>query len=393
MENHNWSREYIEQTTTGLQLLTDFVTKHYLCDYIVRGGSKIKFVTGRNGSGKTHFLLYMKKEAQDHGFLPVFFSARDVWLHDFKEIYLEILRQCDIEHILEGCACQIIREMGYDPAQIGEGKNFMDFLSERGEADPISRGEIRGLLRKHFTKNPLLDNNFACCCSLLTGGILGHPVLEASSRELILAFLHGDKTVKLSQLRALGLSPSRITKYNARHLLRSLAQTAHMGGWSGITVMIDDLEILMNRAAGSGIRYTKLRRNDAYESIRQLIDDIDNMQYIMFLFGMDRNLMDDENIGMKTYQALWLRVQNEIVSVRFNKFADILDLDQYAQEYYTEEVLTEMSEKAAEELAASGLQARALGRDEISDLMDRARFGGIGLPGLVRYAAAGGLEE
>ncbi len=393
MENHNWSREYIEQTTTGLQLLTDFVTKHYLCDYIVRGGSKIKFVTGRNGSGKTHFLLYMKKEAQDHGFLPVFFSARDVWLHDFKEIYLEILRQCDIEHILEGCACQIIREMGYDPAQIGEGKNFMDFLSERGEADPISRGEIRGLLRKYFTKNPLLDNNFACCCSLLTGGILGHPVLEASSRELILAFLHGDKTVKLSQLRALGLSPSRITKYNARHLLRSLAQTAHMGGWSGITVMIDDLEILMNRAAGSGIRYTKLRRNDAYESIRQLIDDIDNMQYIMFLFGMDRNLMDDENIGMKTYQALWLRVQNEIVSVRFNKFADILDLDQYAQEYYTEEVLTEMSEKAAEELAGSGLQARALGRDEISDLMDRARFGGIGLPGLVRYAAAGGLEE
>ena len=103
--------------------------------------------------------------------------------------------------------------------------------------------------------------------------------------------------------------------------------------------------------------------------------------------------MDDENIGMKTYQALWLRVQNEIVSVRFNKFADILDLDQYAQEYYTEEVLTEMSEKAAEELAASGRQARALGRDEISDLMDRARFGGIGLPGLVRYAAAGGLEE
>lgn len=385
--------EFLTETTTGLSPLTDFVTEHYLCDYIVRGGSKMKFVTGRRGSGKTHFLQYMMGKALENGFLTVSFSAREVWLHDFKEIYLEILRQCDIERIMEGCARQIITEMGYDPSQIEEGKNFMDHLSERGEADPISRGEIRGLLRKYFTKNPMLDNNFASCCSLLTGGILGHPVLEASSKEMILAFLHGDKTIKLAQLRALGLSPSRITKFNARHLLRSLAQVVHLGGWSGVMIFIDDLEMLMNRAAGSAMRYTKLRRNDAYESIRQLIDDIDNMQYIMFLFGADRSLMDDENVGMKTYQALWLRVQNEIVSTRFNKFSDILDMDRYAQEFYTEEVLAEMSGKMARALADRGVQAKALEAEEIPELTERARFGGIGLPYLVRHAVTSGLEE
>ena len=52
-------REFLTETTTGLSPLTDFVTEHYLCDYIVRGGSKMKFVTGRRGSGKTHFLQYM----------------------------------------------------------------------------------------------------------------------------------------------------------------------------------------------------------------------------------------------------------------------------------------------------------------------------------------------
>ena len=188
-------RDFFTETTTGLSPLTDFVTAHYLRDYIPRGGSKMKFVTGRSGSGKTHFLQAMLQDARANGFLTVSFSARDVWLHDFKEIYLEILRQCDIESIMKGCARQIITEMGYDPSQIEEGKNFMDNLSERGEADPISRGEIRGLLRKYFTRNPMLDNNFASCCSLLTGGILGHPVLEASSKEMILAFLHGDKTI------------------------------------------------------------------------------------------------------------------------------------------------------------------------------------------------------
>ena len=141
------------------------------------------------------------------------------------------------------------------------------------------------------------------------------------------------------------------------------------------------------------MRYTKLRRNDAYESIRQLIDDIDNMKYIMFLFGADRSLMDDENVGMKTYQALWLRVQNEIVSTRFNKFSDILDMDRYAQEFYTEELLAEMSGKMARALADRGVQAKALEAEEIPELTERARFGGIGLPYLVRHAVTSGLEE
>ena len=109
-------REFLTGTTTGLSSLTDFVTEHYLCDYITRGGSKMKFVTGRSGSGKTHFLRSMMDRALENGFLAVSFSARDVWLHDFKEIYLEILRQCDIERIMEGCARQIITEMGYDPS-------------------------------------------------------------------------------------------------------------------------------------------------------------------------------------------------------------------------------------------------------------------------------------
>lgn len=374
---------FLKKMTAGLDPLTAFLSDQYLDHYICLGGSKMKFVTGRSGSGKTHFSMRMLDEAADRGFMTVSFSAKDVWLHDFREIYLEILRQCDIEHILKGCADQIVRELGYDPAQIGPGKSFMDHLSEKGEADPISRGEIRSALRTYFTKNPLLDNNFACCCSILTGGILGHPVLEPASRDLVLSYLYGDKSVKLGQLRTLGLSPSRVTKVNARHLLRSLAEVVHLAGYKGLIVSVDDLEMVMNRAAGSAMRYTKLRRNDAFESIRQLIDDIDNMRYIMFLFGFERGLMDNENTGFKTYQALWMRIQNEVVSTRFNRFADIIDLDRYAEESYTEDVLIEMSGKIARVLTDLGRSVKMLDREKAGELLERSKFGGIGLPYLV----------
>ena len=380
------------ELTCGLDSLTDFLQEHYLQQYISQGGSKIKFVTGRPGSGKTHFARYLAECAASMGYLTVSFSAREVWLHDFREVYLEILRQCDLERVLSGCAAQIIRELGYSPADIPQGRSFMDFLAERGEGDALSKGEIRGALRRYFTKNPLLDNCFGACCSLLTGGMLGHPVLEPANRELILAYLHGDKAVKLSQMRALGLSPSGITRYNARHLLRSLAELVHLGGWQGLFVGIDDMEILLQRAPESAIRYTKLRREDTYESIRQLIDDIDSMRYLFFLLCFDRELMDNDNYGLKSYQALWLRIQNEVVSTRFNRFADIIDLDRYADEAYDAPTLCRMGERLAGFLRRGGVaDARSVDPEAVGELGERARFGALGLPFLVnRFVVEGG---
>lgn len=384
--------DLLDEITVGLDSLTGFLNEQYLQTYIPAGGSKIKCVTGRPGCGKTHFSQVMLKAADAAGFLTVSFSAKKVWLHDFREIYLEILRQCDIERVLSGCANQIIREMGYDPDAIAPGQNLMDYLAERGEGDPLSKGEIRAALRKYFTRNPRLDNTFAGCCQLLTGGLLGHPLLENANRELILGYLHGDKTVKLSQMRAMGLSASGITKYNARHLLRSLCEVVRLASYKGLLIVIDDMETLLNRAPGDAIRYTKLRREDTYESIRQLIDDIDSMRNVMFLLCFRRELMDDDSYGMKSYQALWMRVQNEVVSTRFNRFADIIDLDRYADEMYTADVLCEMSRKLSRVLDEAGREEAPLSGEQAVEIMDRAEFGGLGLPYLVNRALVEGGE-
>ena len=380
----------LREITTGLDSLTDFLRQQYLSAYIPEGGSKIKLITGRSGSGKTHLAQCLSEDARELGFLTVSCSAKSVWLHDFREVYLEILRQCDIETVLSGCAAQIVRELGYDPSALREGQTFLDYLSERGEGDAISRGEIRGALRRYFTKNPRLDNGFAACCSLLTGGLLGHPVLEAASREVLLAYLNGEKTVKLSQLRLLGFTPSRITKYNARYLLRSLTEVVHLAGYAGLLIVVDDLDALVERSAESAIRYTKLRREDAYESIRQLIDDIDNMRHVMFLFCFDRELLDDENCGVKSYQALWMRIQNEVVSRRFNRFADMIDMDRYADEAYDAETLRQMSERLAGVLQGAGIAAAPIDADGVRELAERAEFGGMGLPYLINREVVGG---
>ena len=155
-----------------------------------------------------------------------------------------------------------------------------------------------------------------------------------------------------------------------------------MGGYSGLFVTIDDMEILISRSSLETVHYTKVKREDTYESIRQLIDDIDSMKYLMFVYAFDRELLDNENAGIKSYQALWMRIQNEIVGEHFNRFADMVDMDRLAAQEYTPEVIVAMSESIAS--AQNNVLISPLDRETAEQLAVRARTGTVGIPQLIQ---------
>ena len=197
-----------------------------------------------------------------------------------------------------------------------------------------------------------------------------------------MSWLGGGRSIKLSQLRALDFYPSRITKYNARHMLRSLAEVVRMGGFSGLFIAIDNMEILTSRSSLEAVHYTKMKREDTYESIRQLIDDIDSMKNIMFVYAFDRELIDNENAGLKSYQALWMRIQNEIVGERFNRFTDMADLDRLAAQEYSPEVIVAISKSLAD--LRLNRTAEPLTEEQAQEIVSQARTGAVGIPRLIQ---------
>ncbi len=387
------NREILEEISVGNDFIMDFWKDKYFANYLARGGSKIKFLTGRTGSGKTHFLELLAIEVEKMGFIPVSLSGREIWIHDFKEIYIAILHQVKLLDCLRLCSYEVIRQLGYQPETIPEGISFADFLSSQGSLDPLTKREIRKQLEKLFLANPLVDNNFALACAMLTGGILGHPTLEETSHKLLLLWLEGSQEVKLSSLRRLGLSPSKITKYNARHMLRSLVEVCCLAGYKGLLISIDNLEVLLSADHAENIRYTRLKREDAYESIRELIDEIDTLKHTMFVFSFDRALMDDESKGLKSYQALWMRIQNEIEGTRFNRFADIVDLDRLIDEVYTPENILKMSTRLAQMVNRIDEGANPISLNAAEELHAKARYGKVSVPRRVILATLQGGSE
>ena len=154
-------------------------------------------------------------------------------------------------------------------------------------------------------------------------------------------------------------------------------------------VTIDDLDILMDNSGLEEIHYTKMKRDDTYESIRELIDDIDSMHYIMFVFGFDRCLIDNEKLGFKSYQALWMRIQNEVVAARFNRFTDIADLDHLAKEVYSVDYIQELSIHFGEEMEHRGESFDLLDEAQAKQVLEQSEYGAYGIMSLIQKAMTG----
>lgn len=365
----------------GISVLTEFWKKLYLLEYIKEGGSKIKFVTGQERSGKTFFVEELTSIAKECNYLTVCLTAKETWLNNFNDFYVSIFNNAEVEDLIKRASTLIIKEMGYNPEDVKEGTTFVDLLATHEDNNALTKKAIRELLTTYFLNNPRFDNNFGVAISLLVGEVLGHPQLEKEHKDTLYSWLSAKKEVKITDIKKLEMNPYKITKYNARQMLRSLSELCHLAGYNGLFIAVDDIDVLVEKSGLNTMHYTKRKRDDTYESMRALIDDIDNFSNIFVLYAFDSKLIEMENEGLKSYQALWMRIQNEVKGNRFNKFTDIVDMDSLNNEVYDTASVIALSQCVIDAFDLS--QDALLKETEAEDILVRAKQGGMPLPGLI----------
>lgn len=79
------------EKNSGIEFLTEFYREKYFREYIRDGGSKIKFITGRPGSGKTCLLERLLEIAREEKYMTASFSAKRSGCTIFGKF---ILRSC-----------------------------------------------------------------------------------------------------------------------------------------------------------------------------------------------------------------------------------------------------------------------------------------------------------
>lgn len=331
--------ELLEALTVGREAVVGFWTSQYLEDYVPAGGSKVKFLVGKAGSGKTHALLLLRGAAVRLGYLAVLLDAHQVRLNRFETIYQAVLDSVDIAELVARYAAIVIEDLGYRAVEVPAGQDFVTWAKE-------SEGRVPEILARDINKKlePLLrdrrlNQNFAAAFMQLCTDHLGSRRLEPEQKETLLQWLQG-RQVAARDLRRLQVF-ARIDRFNARPMLASLLDVARRCGYRGLFVGVDGLEALLQRGPEGRWIYGRAARNEVYESLRQLIDDIAGFAGAFFVFATRPEIIHDRN-GFEAYEALYMRIQNEISASRPNKFADLLNLDGVVREFFNTEAVAEL---------------------------------------------------
>lgn len=305
----------------------------YLDGFIRSGHGKVKFVRGRPGSGKTHLLRHLGKTAEELGYLSVLVDGAAVPLAGIDQLYRAVAQSIDWVALAgEAIRGVIARDLGYGEFT-GATRLFLSWVADQGREPGLVRRDLTTAIDDHLTGADL-SREFLLGARQLMFAEVG----LAAEHTMAVRWFRGER-LRAAERKPLGLKAD-VNSRNARGMLLSLAQWLRRLGRSGLVILVDNLDVLTETARVEGVPYyTRAKRDQAFEMIRELIDDSPFSAGLMTVLAGRDSALANPKTGFPSYPALWDRIQSEIQSKRPNRFADQVDLDAlWAEDQRTDEL-------------------------------------------------------
>lgn len=316
------TRDDVWKTFVDPAGIAGFWVKEYLRGLVAAGAGKVKLVRGRPGAGKTHLLRYFGLRAQDDGYVVCRVDARTARLAAVDDLYRAVGQALDWDDLLDRCASGVIRDgLGF-PEFSGSPHDFRAWAEAAGRSPVSLMADIRAA-SDHFVRGLDISKSLR---EPIRSSIVRRMGTDLVEENTLLRWLRGER---LNRQERNGINAAAsVDRRNAREMLRSLAVLARAAGRSGLLVLIDNAEVLAGTARRDGVQYyTRNSRDQAYEMIRELIDESHLSPHLFIMIFAEADLFDGQKTGLASYPALWHRVQPEIVTSQVNRFADVIDLD------------------------------------------------------------------
>lgn len=252
------------------------------------GESKVRFIRGRYGDGKTHLMAMAQHFALLRGFAVSYASAEDTRLDKIEELYKKVCKNL----------------------QTPEVKGGIQFLLDKwkeGIGDRTAECE-----RLRSTAG--LDINFRI--------VVESYLCEQDSRrrDQLVLWLSGEP-IKLPEL---GIR-RHLRAGDSRDMMRSLSIFLRLVGCRGFLILLDELD---------RIPYlSKTSRQNCYQVLRELMDNTDGhggMQGTLFYCAAPEEMFTSPN-GFKEYDALWSRLEPALQADptgRVDYRATVINLDE-----------------------------------------------------------------
>ena len=262
---------------------------------VEQGGSAIRFIVGRFGSGKTFFLNLIRNVALNRRFVVIQADiTTDRRLHgsagQARSLYGELTKNLATATKPDGGALTNLVERW-----IGDLEN--DVLSGGGTEEDV----VRQISQKLSSLQSLVNGyDFA---TVLAKYYEGYRTQNDELKHAALRWLRGEYASKQQARQELGVR-SIIDDDNLYDSIKLLAAFVKLADYKGLLVLIDELVVLSHRLNNT------ISRNNNYEAILRILNDClqGQTEGLAFLFAGTDECIEDRRRGLFSYEALATRL-------------------------------------------------------------------------------------
>jgi len=305
-----------------------FLDAEYLHDYVEGGGAAVKFVAAPDDASAGAFIEGLRAVAERAAYVVATVDAAETRVHLLEQVFFEVARQVDWDGVAVTATRAAVAAAGY-PAPPGGGVSLDELaVHHRVDARELKRDVDRQLQRR-VQRDYEMVQEFRTAMLRLCQAQLGSGQVVDAEHAAVLDWLRGDLR-QISALRS-ALIFRRVGRHNARAMLFSLAHWLAVNDRAGLALVLDIRRLGFARRPSPGDRhghyYTRAALLDAYEVLRQLVDNTDEMASAFVAVVASPAFLSDSARGLDSYQALKLRIFDEVRDLnRDNPFSSLVRL-------------------------------------------------------------------
>jgi len=305
-----------------------FLVREYLADYVARGGAAVKFVVPSDDEVASAFCEGFSGAAAHAGYAVASVDAAETRVHLVEQVFFDVARQIDWDGLATVAAARAATDAGYPPPE-DQGLSI-ERLAAHHHVDPRElKRDLDRALQTTVQRDYAMVSEFRTAMLRLCQAQLRSGQVSDAEHGAVIEWLQGDLR-QISALRS-ALIFRRIGRHNARQLLFSLAHWLAVNDRAGLALVLDLRRLGFARRPSPeerhGHYYTKAALLDVYEVLRQMVDNTDEMAHLVLVVVAAPAFLSDTGRGLDAYQALKLRVFDEVRdSMRDNPLSSLVRL-------------------------------------------------------------------
>jgi hypothetical protein len=302
-----------------------------LFEFVCSGGALVRFVVSRRPQDLDFVHRELEDKAQASNMFFFSIDSTETKIHQPNELLRAIASQLDLGAIMTSFVIEAIVREGYE---VPTGAERV-VLADVARINDLVTLDVVKLLRRQFRSQILQDERLVRDVRYALQA-MAEDVLRGSDVESGIAltdrWLRGQVS-RIKELREFGII-QKVNRYNARSLLRSLLTWLPASGRRGSVIYIDAWRLGRPQGPRDGyLYYSRVALIDAYEVMREFIDDTDELYNVLFVFAMPPEFLSIEprGRGMGAYQALEFRVSGFAEARLANPLANLVEVSTDAE--------------------------------------------------------------